>query len=43
MFNEMQKWFGGLGPDDQKLTLQALTKVGSENIISMIAAEVVQS
>ncbi|KAJ2923604.1 hypothetical protein H1R20_g13491, partial [Candolleomyces eurysporus] len=26
MFNEMERWLGGLGPDDAKLTIAALTK-----------------
>ncbi|KAI3622000.1 heterokaryon incompatibility protein het-c [Moniliophthora roreri] len=26
MFEEMQKWFGGLGPDEDERTIQALTK-----------------
>lgn len=40
MFEEMEKWIGGLGPEDAEKIIQALTKVSTKSIHSLIARSV---
>jgi hypothetical protein len=40
MFNEMERWLGGLGPDEAKQTIAALTKVRDTAVTCYLESEI---